>query len=639
MAGWSRRKRETVEKAFYAFISKAYINSKDYGRVCLGDNLFWGQRHVITEIFDALEQDIHDIYILKSRQLGISTLVRALIMFFEGMFEGLKGAIVFDTDQNKQEARAELEVMINDLPKSLKFPAIKGNNRAGLTLANDSKVLFMSAGVRKSKTSGTLGRSVGLALATLSELCSYDNDDGLEAFEQSLSDVNPDRLYIRESTARGFNSWWAAWTEARKDPLHKKCIFIGFWSKDSQRIERGTVDFEVYGTAPPTTKEAEKIKLVKEQYGFEISIEQLAWYRRKMDPTAAASEDTGPEFEGSPVRIQEQCFDEGEAFQQTGAVFFAQEKLTELTCKHVSNKFKGYMFWAGAEFADMRVYEAENLRMTELKVWEEPDHEGMYVLGADPAYGENVNNDRSALQVFRCYADGLNQVAEYAWPLITTYQLAWVIAGLLGWYGQGRAEIRYILELNGPGMAVFNELRVLKQKIDAMRSTPAIQEKGLADLFRNVRTYIYTRSDSLGSGHNFHFKTNIGTKVQLMERLRDFVSNGKMHVRSLSLIDEMKTIAREGDSISAPGAMKDDRVVAAALACHAWETKLLPTLLTQRRTRDAEASRRRLSITDQVMLFNQNHLDDFFKRKQAGRVSERMAMLRNNWRTGGGRRW
>lgn len=639
MAGWSRRKRETVEKAFYAFLDRCYINSKDYGRVCLGESLYWGQRHTITEIFDALEQDIHDIYILKSRQLGISTLVRALIMFFEGMFVGLKGAIVFDTDQNKQEARAELEVMINDLPKNLKFPAIKGNNRAGLTLANDSKVLFMSAGVRKSKTSGTLGRSVGLALATLSELCSYDNDDGLEAFEQSLSDVNPDRLYIRESTARGFNRWWEIWNEARKDPIHKKCIFLGWWCKDSQRIEQDRVDFEIYGKAPPTTKETAKIKAVKEQYGFDVTVEQLAWIRRKMDPAAQDDADTGPEFEGSPVRIQEQPWTEDEAFQQTGAVFFAQEKLTDLTRKHVSNKFKGYMFWAGAEFADMRVYEAENLRMTELKVWEEPDHEGVYVLGADPAYGENENNDRSALQVFRCYADGLDQVAEYAWPLITTYQLAWVIAGLLGWYGQGRAEIRYILELNGPGMAVFNELKALKTKIDATRNTPAIQEKGLADLFRNVRTYIYSRTDSLGAGHNWHWKTNLGTKVQIMERLRDFVSNGKMHIRSMSLVDEMKNIAREGDSISAPGSMKDDRVFAAALACHAWETKMLPGLLTQKRTREAEASRRRLSITDQVMLFNQNHLDEFFKRKAVGRTNARLAMMKNNWRAGAGRRW
>src|SRR4029077_7329458 len=188
------------------------------------------------------------------------------------MFPGLKGAIVFDTDQNKQESRAELEVMINDLPKTLKFPKIKTNNRAGLTLYNNSGVLFMSAGGPKSKSSGTLGRSVGLSLATLSELCSYDNDEGLEAFEQSLSDTNPDRLYIRESTARGFNRWWEMWQEARKDPLHPKCIFLGWWSKDSQRIDRDAIDFDMYSQAPPTTKEIEKIRIVQELYGYEISV-------------------------------------------------------------------------------------------------------------------------------------------------------------------------------------------------------------------------------------------------------------------------------------------------------------------------------------------------------------------------------
>lgn len=632
MAGWSKEKRETVEKAFYAFLFRCYINSKDQGRVCLGRTLYWGQKHVITKIFDALEADIHDIYILKSRQLGISTLVRALIIFFTGMFPGVKGAIVFDTDNNKQESRAELEVMIKDLPASLQFPSIKGNNRTGLTLRNDSKVLFMSAGVRKSKTSGTLGRSVGLALATLSELCSYDNDEGLEAFEQSLSDNNPNRLYIRESTARGYNRWWEMWEEAVKDPVHKCCIFLGWWSKESQRIDRNAVDFSMYGTAPPTSNEIAKITSVREKYGYEVSVEQLAWIRRKMDPAAQADEDTGPEYEGSPVRIQEQPWTDDEAFQQTGSVFFAQEKLTELTKKHVSHKFKCYMFWAGAEFVDMRVFEAESLRLTELKVWDEPDPDGVYVLAADPAYGENENNDRSALQIFRCYADGLDQVAEYAWPLITTYQLAWVIAALLGWYGQGHAEIQYILELNGPGMAVFNELKGLKTKLDHMRSVPAIADKGLADVFRNVRTYVYKRADSLGVGGALHFKTNVGTKVQLMERLRDFISNGKMRVRSMSLIDEMKTVARDGDAIAAPNNMKDDRVIAAALACHAWESRMLPNLIATRRTREAEASRRRLSIVDQVALFNQNHLEDFFKRKQRARAVTAQQSWRNNWR-------
>src|SRR5215472_11503844 len=229
MSGWSHQKRIVTERAFYTFLNKCYVNSKDSGRICLGHNLYDGQRRAITQIFDALEEGVHDIYILKSRQLGISTIIRALIVFMIGIHAGLKGAIVFDTADNKNEARAEIEVMIDELPKSLKFSSIKQNNRAGLTLSNDSKVLFMSAGVKRTKTSGTLGRSVGLSMAHLSELCSYDNDEGLESFRNSLSDVNPDRLYIYESTARGPNIWEDMWNEARKDPTHCKCIFLGWW--------------------------------------------------------------------------------------------------------------------------------------------------------------------------------------------------------------------------------------------------------------------------------------------------------------------------------------------------------------------------------------------------------------------------
>ena len=277
-----------MEAAFYKFLKRARVNSKDYGTIILGDSLYPGQISTITQIFDALEADIHDIYILKSRQLGISTLIRALSIFLIGIHPGLKGAIVFDTAENKNEARAEVEQMIIDLPGALKFPGIKGNNRSGLTLSNDSKVLFMSAGVKKTKTSGTLGRSVGLSLAHLSELCSYDNDEGLESFRNSLSDVNPNRLYIYESTARGFNKWFSLYSEAKNDPEHCKCIFLGWWSKDTQKISRDHRDFHLYGEEPLTEEEVHKTKYVKEHYGVDITDEMWAWYRRRLNPASRA---------------------------------------------------------------------------------------------------------------------------------------------------------------------------------------------------------------------------------------------------------------------------------------------------------------------------------------------------------------
>jgi len=56
-----------------------------------------------------------------------------------------------------------------------------------------------------------------------------------------------------------------------------------------------------------------------------------------------------------------------------------------------------------------------------------------------------------------------------------------------------------------------------------------------------------------------------------MERLRDFVSNGAYRIRSSALVDEMKTVARDGDSISAPQNMRDDLTLASAFMTHYWE--------------------------------------------------------------------
>jgi len=633
MAGWSRQKRQKFEAAFYDFLNHYYINSRDGGQVCLGANLYDGQIWFITTVFDGLEAGIHKFFVLKSRQLGITTICRALSVFYIGLHRGLGGALVFDTAPNKESARRETETAVVDLDPSLRFPSIKHNNRDSLILANDASIAFMSAGVRKTKSSGTLGRSRGLSMAHLSEICSYDNDEGLEAFENSLSEDHPDRLYIYESTARGFNRWWELWIEAKKDP-HCKCLFLGWWSKPSQRIARNDPDFQRYGVPPPTPKELEKIREVRERYGYEIKIEQLAWVRRKMNPAAQQEGDAELEFEGSVTRMQEQPWTEDEAFQQSGAVFFAPKDLRDMTMQHVSNKFETYWYSAGVEFADMKIHSpAPSLRMAELKVWEKPDPEGIYVIAADPAFGENENNDRSAAQVMRAYSDGLDQAAEYASPLINTRQFAWVIASLLGWYGADLSEVYLILELNGPGHAVWNELRSLRQQLQIGYNGKDINEKGLQRVFTNVRNFLYSRNDAVLPGkNNWHMKTTTPLKVMMMERCRDFVSNGMLHIRSLDTVEEMRTITREGDSIKAPGNMKDDKAFSTALSVHCWDQRVRPKLMQLKRTRAADAARKRLLLTDQIYLFNQNNLQHMFETKRRLRMQADRQQARMGWR-------
>lgn len=636
MAGWSPEKRVQVETAFYAYLNCCQINSKDGGQIILGHNLMYGQRKFITSIFDGLEQGIHDFYCLKSRQLGITTIIRALCAFFLGIFKGLTGALVFDSNENKNLARDELVTVIRALPKTLKFPDITKDNRDGLTLGNESKILFKSAGVKKTKTSGTLGRSAGVSLAHLSELCSYDNDEGLVSFEASLSDVNPNRLYIRESTGRGFNIWSDMWYKARKDVRHCVCVFIGWWAKDSHRIDRDDKDWEFYGVQPPTKEEAKKIAKVKELYDYEVSQEQLAWYRRTMDPASEQEGDADAGFEADQYQKQEQPWDEDEAFQITGTVFFAGESLKDQTEKFVSNKFKSYMFMPGTEFCDLKVYPAETSRNIELKVWEPPQREAIYSFSIDPAFGENEHNDRSSFQVFRCYSDGVDQVAEYAYPLISTKHFAWVIAAVMGWYGaEPLTEISWILELNGPGSAVLDEMKGLKFQIE--NSYAPLAEQGLRNIFQNVKQYIHARPDSMTGGAAWHWKTSSQNKIMILEKLRGIVANGQLHVRSQELIREMQRVARDGDTIKASGtgdAGKDDRTLAAALGVHNWDVKLRRNLIVQKRSREAEKVRKQRSVIDQTQLFNQNMMSAFMGQKQQTRIQAQRLAMTQAWRYG-----
>lgn len=635
MAGWPHQKRVAFEKAFRQFLMKCQINSKNNGVITLGDNLYVGQERFIKMVFDGLEQDKHRFWVLKSRQLGLTTISRALSVFYLGMHKGLGGALVFDTSSNKDNAREELTTMIADLPAALKFPGIKKDNREGLMLANSSKILFKSAGIRKSKASGTLGRSVGLSMAHLSELCSYDGaEEGLLSFERSLSDSNPDRLYIYESTARGYNMWFEKWTEARSDPEHNCCLFLGWWSHQGQQIARDSKDWQLYGLQPPTKEEAAKIAKVKDLYDFDVTQEQLAWYRRLVDPAARTEGESDAGFEASTLQKQEDPWDETEAFQQTGAVFFADEKLKDQTDKYASRKFDCWMFLPGNEFPDMAAIKAENSKSIELKVWEQPKPEAVYVMGIDPAFGENENNDRSSIQVLRCYADGCDQVAEYAYSMISTKHLAWVAAAVMAWYGnEPLSEVNYILELNGPGSAVLNELKSLKFQIE--HGYAPLEEQGLKNIFRNVRQYLYARPDSLsGVSGNVHWKTTQQLKVMILEQLRGFVGNGMLRVRSHALIEEMKTIARDGDTIQAEGSMKDDRVLAMALAVHHWETRVRKNMIVQRRTREAEDAKRNKSVVDQVGMFNASMMQSMFRQKVSARIQAQRMAQHAAWRYG-----
>jgi hypothetical protein len=318
--------------------------------------------------------------------------------------------------------------------------------------------------------------------------------------------------------------------------------------------------------------------------------------------------------------LADQPWTEDEAFQQTGSTFFDGDSLKKHVIAAENKRPMGYKFSPGTDFVGTVITPAKLWRDVDIRVWEEPVHDAVYVVSGDPAFGHSAESANSAAQVIRCWADQVEQVAEFASPNTMTHQFAYLLWALVGWYGtMPNNQVLTIIEINGPGEAVWREYNMVRPVVGNGYLRPAAREKGLQDIFYNARNYMYGRSDSMYPGKNYHWKTTQQLKVAIMERLRDFTHNGGITINSPDVLEEMKTVTRSGDEIGAEGAGRDDRTMALAMAVRAWEEKIRRGLIGQNRTREADIARRRMSLADQFQIHNAYRLQEFFTRKDAGR--------------------
>jgi hypothetical protein len=108
------------------------------------------------------------------------------------------------------------------------------------------------------------------------------------------------------------------------------------------------------------------------------------------------------------------------------------------------------------------------------------------------------------------------------------------------------------------------------------------------DVLGSMQNYIWRRNDSMtGPGSSMGYLTTQSSKERMLSYMKDYFERGMMTVLSMELIEEMKTIVRDGGSIEASGRNKDDRVIATALACVAYAEQVQPRLIMNRITRSS----------------------------------------------------
>ena len=575
-------------KQFYEFCAQLKIETKEQGLRKM-DNLLGTQTYVMQEIASGLEEGKHFFVILKGRQLGITTISLALDLYWHFINNGLQGTLTTDTEENRDMFRSTLAMYMDGLPKEYKIPLI-AHNRNQLSLKNRSRLFYQVAGLR---AKGTLGRGKAITYLHGTETSSWGDEEGLASLLASLAETNPNRLYIFESTARGFNMFHEMYTTAKRART-QKAIFCGWWRNEFYAADPNSDVYKVYWDGRLSPEEKEWTRDIKKLYNVEINSRQMAWWRWKM-------------LEGikdESLMMQEFPPTEDYAFIMTGTSFFSTARCTDAAKIAKKISFDNYRYVFGANFQDTDVVKSTE-RLATLKVWEEPVDTAYYVIGADPAYGSSDWADRFCIQVFRCYSDGMEQVAAFATSELNTYQFAWVIAHLAGAYKNSTLN----LEVNGPGQAVINELRNLKRQAAAMAGDMG---RHLMDVYGSMSNYIWRRNDTMGGMSNsIGWLTTTQTKERMLSYMKDYFERGMMAIYDMDTLDEMKTITREGGSISASGRNKDDRVIASALSAAAYAEQLQPRLIAMKISR--KVSRALEDKTPEEVAVGRN-VSDYLKR-------------------------
>jgi hypothetical protein len=553
------------------------------------DNLLGTQTYVMEEIAKGLQDDIHFFVILKGRQLGITTISLALDLYWHFINPGLQGTLTTDTEENRDMFRTTLAMYMDGLPKEYKIPLL-AHNRNQLSLKNRSRLFYQVAGLR---AKGSLGRGKAITYLHGTETSSWGDEEGLASLLASLAETNPDRLYTFESTARGFNMFHDMYVTAKRAKT-QRAIFCGWWRNELYMANPESQVYKVYWDGRMTGEEKEWVRDVKKLYNFEINSRQLAWWRWKL---AEGMKDDSLMYQEFPPT-------EDYAFVMTGSSFFSNARCTDAVKALKKKDCEYYRYSFGVSFQDTEVIKSTE-RLADLKIWEQPVDTAYYVIGADPAYGSSDWADRFCVQVFRCYADGLEQVASFATSELNTYQFAWILAHLAGAYKNSTLN----LEVNGPGQAVINELRNLKRQAASMGSALG---KDLMEVYGCMQNYIWRRNDTLGGVSNsIGWITTAQTKERMLTYMKDYFERGMLSIWDMDTIEEMKTMVRDQGSIEASGRNKDDRVIAAALACAAYAEQVQPRLIAQKITRNI--SKAQEDFTAEQLTVGRN-VSDYLKR-------------------------
>lgn len=410
--------------------------------------IFDGESKQIPFKVNAAQKDFlknRDKYnlILKSRQLGFSTLSLGIMLYYAYQKPNTTYLMVAHNSPSLRELFNRLKSMQNSIPSQYRLAEDK-NNRDELGLSNGSRIIVQCP-------SDGLGAGMTLQMVHLSEYALYNDtqqEQGLATVEQALA-KNKDSMIIIESTARGVqNNFYKLCNDSSKGRSRYKGFFFGWCDKSHLDLFKYEVELaekwfdDRFGYRklqlkdPLTLTPYERILVEKTK----VTIKQLKWRYWKLE---GMKEDI--------FRQEYPAFPE-EAFIATDAGVFDANLITERV-NFLPEPLKNV-----SEFP----LSLQRYLCNGLNIFEPPKKGEWYYGGVDTALGTG-KGDYSSISILN--SDG-DQVATFNRNDIPTYKFADIVNDLGLFYNY----CIFMVERNSYGIDILQRLHKEKQYVNLSKT-------------------------------------------------------------------------------------------------------------------------------------------------------------------------
>lgn len=433
-------------------------------------------------------------YILKARQMGISTMCEARLFQKAHTRPGTNSLVVAQDDEATTGIFLMARTYFAYLPKQLR-PQIRNSSARELLFQNPNGIGGLNSWI-KTQTAGwkNIGRSKTIHHLHLSEISFWPDP---EAVVDGLFNAVPkkgDTSILIETTAEGLGKWaYKAWQQAKtartaRSGVGFDPVFIPWYILP----EYATPVPEDYTFAPEDTD-------FKEEYG--LSWEQVYWYNMTL-----AEFEFGHPANGKKFMQREYPSNDHEPWQAAGSGAFPTQAIENIFKYQVKAPEKCFKV-----FSDKLVEDYNG----QLRVWERPIPGVQYAIGVDTAHG--VGQDYSVICVLA--HPGNRQVAEWADNSLGPQQLARIIETIARWYNEAVVAV----EINGGSGMLANTM--------------------LYETYSNVYRWEFFDKHKQVETTKIGWETNSRTKTLLIDHSNSlYAPEVKAVVRSEHVAEQMRSL-------------------------------------------------------------------------------------------------